>query len=76
VKVFSDVAGPVILKKPLLVPPLVPSKMLELETPPFAVEPKLIGGMSAETKARKVGWAATPVVGPMNPVLADWVFNV
>jgi hypothetical protein len=60
VNVFSEVAGPVMEKNPLLVPPLVPSRMLVLSTPPFAVDAKLIGGRSAPRSALRVALPEDP----------------
>jgi hypothetical protein len=54
VNVFNEPEGPVTLKNPLDVPPLVPSRILALDTPPLDVDPKLIGDMSAPTRARRV----------------------
>jgi hypothetical protein len=52
-------------------PALVPE--FRFVTGRFPVTPvtKLIGGISAATRARKVGAAAAPVVGPAATVLAD-----
>ena len=45
-------------------------------TPPATEEARLITGMSALTRARNVGAAALPVVGPLKTVLAVCVVNV